>query len=144
MVALKLLVSLVLLQVIVDVCHGMCDQRRFGGKLKCCASKDSNCFVKVNSNRKRGNKNTICYCDDYCKFTKDCCEDADRVKSMCRKSRSILKSKYPDIRFWPVSLVERVIIPVIANLLYKYHSLDNPILCGMLLGAESRCSAPLR
>ncbi|XP_066918518.1 LOW QUALITY PROTEIN: somatomedin-B and thrombospondin type-1 domain-containing protein-like [Clytia hemisphaerica] len=85
MVSLKLLFTVALLQIVIEMCHGMCDQRPFGGKLKCCTKKDSNCFVKVNNSRRRGNQNTICYCDDYCKFTNDCCSDVSKVKSLCRR-----------------------------------------------------------
>lgn len=86
MVSLKLLLTLAVLQsVCVTVCQGMCDQRKFGGKLKCCTSKDSDCFVRVNNARRRGGSNTICYCDDYCRFTNDCCADVGLVKSLCRK-----------------------------------------------------------
>ena len=85
MASLKLLFTLALLQIVIEICHGMCDQRPFGGKLKCCTKKDSNCFVKVNNSRRRGNQNTICYCDDYCKFTNDCCSNVSKVKSLCRR-----------------------------------------------------------
>lgn len=87
MVSLKLLFTVALLQVLYDTCHGLCDQRRFGGKLKCCTAKDSDCFVRVNNSRRRGKSNTICYCDDYCRFTNDCCQDVHRVKSLCRKRK---------------------------------------------------------
>lgn len=43
----------------------------------------TNCFVRVNTDRKRGIDNKICYCDDYCKFTNDCCEDAGKARKTC-------------------------------------------------------------
>ena len=62
----------------------MCDRRKFGGELKCCTKKDSTCFVKVSNNRTRGQTNTICYCDSYCKFTNDCCKDQEKALRICR------------------------------------------------------------
>jgi len=71
----------------------MCDQRP-NGELKCCNDKDSNCFVKVHKNRTRGQTNTICYCDRYCKFTNDCCEDVDEVLELCNRPRDCLISNW--------------------------------------------------
>lgn len=77
-------VLFLLVQCYIGFCSGMCDQRQFGGKMKCCTGKDSKCFVKTHSDRTRGQANTICYCDEYCKFTKDCCTDIDKIRRHCR------------------------------------------------------------
>lgn len=84
---LQLCFCIVLVQQYISSALGMCDQRRFGGDLKCCDGKDSKCFVKVQSVRTKGQTNTICYCDSYCKFTNDCCEDYDTAQRLCRNPR---------------------------------------------------------
>ena len=72
----------------ISLCDSMCDQRPFGGEMKCCDGKDSSCFVKVHSTRGPGQSNRICYCDSYCKFTQDCCDDYDKIHDFC-KGKSI-------------------------------------------------------
>jgi len=87
------ILACIFLQYYLNFCHGMCDQRPHGD-LKCCDDKDSACFVKVNSNRTRGQTNVICYCDRYCKFTKDCCEDIDKVLTLCNRPRDCIVSDW--------------------------------------------------
>jgi len=89
-------VLLLLLQQQVLLCLGMCDQRKMGGDLRCCKGKDSKCFVKVQRRRSKGQRNTICYCDSYCKFTKDCCEDYDTVQRLCNNSRDCRVSSWEE------------------------------------------------
>lgn len=85
MASFKLILSIVLLQCFYQYIHGQCDQRRFGGELKCCnGKKDADCFVRMNVDRSRKNHNKICYCDDYCKFTNDCCDDVAKARKSCR------------------------------------------------------------
>lgn len=72
----------------ISFCDSMCDQRPFGGEMKCCDGKDSSCFVKVHNTRGPGQSNRICYCDSYCKFTQDCCDDYEKIHDFC-KGKSI-------------------------------------------------------
>jgi len=87
MVARFVLLSFTFIAVWISFCYGMCDQRSIGGKLNCCYGKNSNCFVKIQSKRGRGQTNQICYCDSYCKFTKDCCEDFEQTQRSCKGIR---------------------------------------------------------
>ena len=91
----QVIISLLCVQCYIILCLGMCDQRKFGGSLKCCDKKDSKCFVKVYSNRTRGLPNKICYCDSYCKFTDDCCEDQKKVEKLCYKQGMYDHDKFP-------------------------------------------------
>lgn len=85
---------LLVLQQHILSCLGLCDQRTFGGDLKCCRGKDSKCFVKVQNTRKSGQPNTICYCDSYCEYTKDCCEDYKEVQKLCNNPRDCQVSNW--------------------------------------------------
>lgn len=87
---------LVLIQQQILSIVGMCDQTKMGGELKCCKGKDSKCFVKVQSRRSLGQTNTICYCDSYCKFTNDCCEDYDKIQKLCNNSRDCVVSNWEE------------------------------------------------
>jgi len=84
---LELGFCIILIQQLMSCAHGMCDQREFGGELKCCNGKDSNCFVKMQTSRTMGQANTICYCDSYCKYTGDCCKDYEKAQKRCRNPR---------------------------------------------------------
>lgn len=62
-----------------------CDQRPFGGTMMCCSGRNSHCYVKVRNSPKNGTSSRgICYCDEYCKITKDCCKDFDKIRESCR------------------------------------------------------------
>lgn len=68
----------------INFSHGLCDQRQYGGELKCCNKQDSNCYVKVQKTRSRGQTNSICYCDNHCSFTNDCCDDIEEALELCK------------------------------------------------------------
>ncbi len=63
-----------------------CDQRAYGGIMMCCAGRNSNCYVRMPKSKGKGR--TVCYCDEYCKMTGDCCADFDKIKSSCRGKNS--------------------------------------------------------
>lgn len=75
-------------------CLGLCDQRQFGGELKCCRGKDPECYVKVKNTRQKGTTPSICYCDSYCLFTEDCCEDYPKAVQLCSNPRPCKVSKW--------------------------------------------------
>ena len=89
---LQLGFCMILIQQLISSAQGNCDQSEYGGPLKCCSGKDSKCFVKVQSKRTKGQSNTICYCDPYCKFTNDCCEDYDKAHKLCKSKSYIVSS----------------------------------------------------
>lgn len=89
--ALALTVSLCFLFVSVN---GQCDQRPYGGKLKCCGGRDSDCYVQRRNNVTGEIERRICYCDSHCRFTNDCCEDAPRVRQLCRLARDCRVSNW--------------------------------------------------
>ena len=60
-----------------------CDQRQFGGSMMCCGGRNSNCYVKIRDTVKNSTR-SICYCDEYCKLTRDCCADFDKIRDSCR------------------------------------------------------------
>jgi len=68
----------------INFSHGLCDQRQYGGELKCCNKQDSNCYVKVQKTRSRGQTNSICYCDNHCSLTNDCCDDIEQAQELCK------------------------------------------------------------
>ncbi|XP_057295062.1 somatomedin-B and thrombospondin type-1 domain-containing protein-like [Hydractinia symbiolongicarpus] len=90
----KFALSIIIFQVYITLCYGLCDQRETGGDLKCCKFKDASCFVKTYHTRARGLANSICYCDAYCKFTKDCCKDIDKVRKLCDKPVHCIVSEW--------------------------------------------------
>ena len=62
-----------------------CDQRPYGGSMMCCAGRNSHCSVKIRNLPKNSTSTRkICYCDEYCKLTKDCCSDYDKIQEACR------------------------------------------------------------
>ncbi len=63
---------------------GQCDQRLLGGTMMCCAGRNSNCYVRVSAKAKGSSSRRVCYCDEYCKMTGDCCDDFDKIKDSCR------------------------------------------------------------
>lgn len=53
--------------------------------MMCCSGRNSHCYVKVRNSPKNGTSSRgICYCDEYCKITKDCCKDFDKIRESCR------------------------------------------------------------
>lgn len=62
-----------------------CDQRPYGGSMMCCAGRNSDCYVKIkNLPKNTTSTRRICYCDEYCKLTKDCCSDYNKIQEACR------------------------------------------------------------
>ena len=59
--------------------------------MMCCAGRNSHCYVKIRNLPKNSTSTrTICYCDEYCKLTKDCCSDYNKIQEACRgMSKSI-------------------------------------------------------
>jgi len=88
MVSLQICGLLVSLQYLMVFVQSKCDQRPFGGQLKCCPGKDQKCFVKTReeSNSVEGGRR-ICYCDEHCKYSRDCCSDYLDIEKQCRGSQ---------------------------------------------------------
>lgn len=62
-----------------------CDQTPYGGSMMCCAGRNSHCYVKIRNLPKNSTSTRrICYCDEYCKLTKDCCSDYNKIQEACR------------------------------------------------------------
>ena len=75
------LVAFLCIKTVIVSCQ--CDQRPFGGSMMCCAGRNGQCFVKIRNATKNYTRK-VCYCDEYCKLTKDCCPDFDKIKESCR------------------------------------------------------------
>lgn len=95
MVSQNIFCSLVVLAYFITFCYGLCDQRPFGGELKCCGPKDSSCYVQLQPNHGHQD-DRICYCDSYCKFTNDCCEDSEKVQKLCNQPRDCVVSEWDE------------------------------------------------
>eukprot|EP00794_Sanderia_malayensis_P013753 gene13753-15192_t len=71
-----------------------CDQRLHGGSMMCCAGRNSNCYVRMPNPSKSSSTRRLCYCDEYCKMTGDCCADFDKIKDSCRGARDCKVSEW--------------------------------------------------
>ena len=54
----------------------------------CCKGTNNSCWVRVPASSDRSGLNEgqtkVCYCDDYCQSTGDCCPDLKDVKAECQ------------------------------------------------------------
>ena len=64
-----------------------CDQRKSGGRLLCCKGTDNSCYVRYHPTAKNSvstGQTKVCYCDEYCRTTGDCCPDLKDIEAECR------------------------------------------------------------
>lgn len=64
----------------------LCDKRKIGGELLCCKGTNNSCWVRVPSSYESNlpaGLARVCYCDEYCLTTGDCCPDLNRVRDEC-------------------------------------------------------------
>jgi hypothetical protein len=84
---MPLLLGLLFVQFIILSSAQFCDQRANGGELLCCKGTNNSCWVRVPSspeNALPAGQTRVCYCDEYCRTTGDCCPDLKRVEAECR------------------------------------------------------------
>jgi hypothetical protein len=84
---MSLVLGLLFVQFIALSSAQFCDQRANGGELLCCKGANNSCWVRVPSSLENGlqaGQTRVCYCDEYCRTTGDCCPDLERVKAVCR------------------------------------------------------------
>lgn len=62
-----------------------CDQRKNGGPMLCCKGTNNSCWVRVAQNQ-------VCYCDEYCHSTGDCCPDLKDIEAVCRGAQDCVIS----------------------------------------------------
>lgn len=53
----------------------------------CCKGTNNSCWVRVPSSDRSGlnqGQTKVCYCDEYCESTGDCCPDLKDIKAECQ------------------------------------------------------------
>lgn len=91
---MSLLLGLLFVQFINLSSAQFCDQRAGGGGLMCCKGTNNSCWVEAPTSAENSlpaGQTRVCYCDEYCRTTGDCCPDLKRVQEECRGLRITLK-----------------------------------------------------
>ncbi|XP_046840974.1 somatomedin-B and thrombospondin type-1 domain-containing protein-like isoform X2 [Xenia sp. Carnegie-2017] len=73
----------------------LCDKRKIGGELLCCKGTNNSCWVRVPSSYESNlpaGLARVCYCDEYCLTTGDCCPDLNRVRDECGEAQDCVLS----------------------------------------------------
>ncbi|XP_028396831.1 somatomedin-B and thrombospondin type-1 domain-containing protein-like isoform X2 [Dendronephthya gigantea] len=94
---MSLLFGLFFVQFLILSTAQFCDQRARGGNLLCCKGTNNSCWVSVPSspeNALPAGQTKVCYCDEYCSYTGDCCPDLKRVEAECRGAQDCILSPW--------------------------------------------------